>query len=116
MREIVHIQAGQCGNQIGAKVRKEMLFSERYPAAFLCSQSSSSEREFYRDSETVSRCVFFRLFFVSEIRLKFRKKSISSVKQRVECWAERGEGSRFLTWPVPMPRHFFYSSFRSTFR
>lgn len=24
MREIVHIQAGQCGNQIGAKVRKEM--------------------------------------------------------------------------------------------
>lgn len=23
MREIVHIQAGQCGNQIGAKVRKE---------------------------------------------------------------------------------------------
>ena len=22
MREIVHIQAGQCGNQIGAKVRK----------------------------------------------------------------------------------------------
>jgi hypothetical protein len=24
MREIVHIQAGQCGNQIGAKVRKEV--------------------------------------------------------------------------------------------
>lgn len=23
MREIVHIQAGQCGNQIGAKVRKQ---------------------------------------------------------------------------------------------
>jgi len=22
MREIVHIQAGQCGNQIGAKVRR----------------------------------------------------------------------------------------------
>lgn len=25
MREIVHIQAGQCGNQIGAKVRKTSL-------------------------------------------------------------------------------------------
>jgi hypothetical protein len=24
MREIVHIQAGQCGNQIGAKVEKMM--------------------------------------------------------------------------------------------
>ena len=24
MREIVHIQAGQCGNQIGAKVRKQL--------------------------------------------------------------------------------------------
>ncbi len=23
MREIVHLQAGQCGNQIGAKVSKE---------------------------------------------------------------------------------------------
>ena len=26
MREIVHIQAGQCGNQIGAKVRKYSAF------------------------------------------------------------------------------------------
>lgn len=25
MREIVHIQAGQCGNQIGAKVRKDKI-------------------------------------------------------------------------------------------
>lgn len=25
MREIVHIQAGQCGNQIGAKVRKQSI-------------------------------------------------------------------------------------------
>lgn len=25
MREIVHIQAGQCGNQIGAKVRREWI-------------------------------------------------------------------------------------------
>ncbi len=24
MREIVHIQAGQCGNQIGAKVKKNI--------------------------------------------------------------------------------------------
>lgn len=28
MREIVHIQAGQCGNQIGAKVRN--IISERF--------------------------------------------------------------------------------------
>lgn len=27
MREIVHIQAGQCGNQIGAKVRLSRLAS-----------------------------------------------------------------------------------------
>lgn len=25
MREIVHVQAGQCGNQIGAKVRVEFV-------------------------------------------------------------------------------------------
>lgn len=29
MREIVHIQAGQCGNQIGAKVT-DMFFSRIY--------------------------------------------------------------------------------------
>lgn len=29
MREIVHIQAGQCGNQIGAKVRFSLRF---YPS------------------------------------------------------------------------------------
>lgn len=28
MREIVHIQAGQCGNQIGAKVNIILLFSD----------------------------------------------------------------------------------------
>jgi hypothetical protein len=27
MREIVHLQAGQCGNQIGAKVRLNLLFA-----------------------------------------------------------------------------------------
>jgi len=26
MREIVHLQAGQCGNQIGAKVRTERIY------------------------------------------------------------------------------------------
>lgn len=26
MREIVHLQAGQCGNQIGAKVGNEQIF------------------------------------------------------------------------------------------
>lgn len=26
MREIVHIQAGQCGNQIGAKVRRRVTY------------------------------------------------------------------------------------------
>ena len=31
MREIVHLQAGQCGNQIGAKVSGEELnFSEKF--------------------------------------------------------------------------------------
>jgi hypothetical protein len=30
MREIVHLQAGQCGNQIGAKFWEVCLFCERY--------------------------------------------------------------------------------------
>jgi tubulin beta len=34
MREIVHLQAGQCGNQIGAKVRKHLLCKKK-PFAFL---------------------------------------------------------------------------------
>ena len=34
MREIVHLQAGQCGNQIGAKVREILYY-----------------RIFYRDSQ-----------------------------------------------------------------
>ena len=29
MREIVHIQAGQCGNQIGAKVNKMLEYSSK---------------------------------------------------------------------------------------
>lgn len=28
MREIVHLQAGQCGNQIGAKVEKKFQFAK----------------------------------------------------------------------------------------
>ena len=28
MREIVHVQAGQCGNQIGAKVSERKIFRE----------------------------------------------------------------------------------------
>lgn len=32
MREIVHLQAGQCGNQIGAKVGYENTY--RHPAAY----------------------------------------------------------------------------------
>lgn len=31
MREIVHLQAGQCGNQIGAKVSKFLLFNSTEP-------------------------------------------------------------------------------------
>jgi len=36
MREIVHLQAGQCGNQIGSKVTVRCWLSER---DFLCHQS-----------------------------------------------------------------------------
>jgi hypothetical protein len=37
MREIVHIQAGQCGNQIGAKVNKKLriFFENSYIKHFL---------------------------------------------------------------------------------
>ena len=35
MREIVHIQAGQCGNQIGAKVREFLVFSVVFSEHFL---------------------------------------------------------------------------------
>ena len=34
MREIVHLQAGQCGNQIGAKVRR--MFSSPYVGIYNC--------------------------------------------------------------------------------
>ena len=30
MREIVHLQAGQCGNQIGAKVSNTFVFKKKY--------------------------------------------------------------------------------------
>ena len=38
MREIVHIQAGQCGNQIGAKVRRltARLHNDRCVESFYC--------------------------------------------------------------------------------
>ena len=47
MREIVHIQAGQCGNQIGAKVRLNFLqpalgyFEKIDPACFCCRAGSN---------------------------------------------------------------------------
>jgi tubulin beta len=34
MREIVHIQAGQCGNQIGAKVKARALFPPLFSTPF----------------------------------------------------------------------------------
>ena len=34
MREIVHLQAGQCGNQIGAKVEKNCEENFRYTRSF----------------------------------------------------------------------------------
>ena len=34
MREIVHLQAGQCGNQIGAKVRKPASWSTNIYGVF----------------------------------------------------------------------------------
>lgn len=34
MREIVHIQAGQCGNQIGAKVNIKFYFVRNYVIAY----------------------------------------------------------------------------------
>lgn len=37
MREIVHIQAGQCGNQIGAKVREvHTLFNVQIDTVNIC--------------------------------------------------------------------------------
>ena len=37
MREIVHMQAGQCGNQIGAKVRDIKLQITRFISSNYCS-------------------------------------------------------------------------------
>lgn len=47
MREIVHLQAGQCGNQIGAKVGKRTLPSEFYVPVNRC-QFDVTEFNFYR--------------------------------------------------------------------
>lgn len=39
MREIVHLQAGQCGNQIGAKVRNRFFI-------YFCNQESTKFKEY----------------------------------------------------------------------
>jgi len=33
MREICHLQAGQCGNQIGAKVIYRLYYKGRFPSS-----------------------------------------------------------------------------------
>lgn len=43
MREIVHIQAGQCGNQIGAKVNTMFLY---FFTVFLCNRLRMRGRHF----------------------------------------------------------------------
>ena len=53
MREIVHLQAGQCGNQIGAKVR---FYSMLYLSACLSclSNPGSSDLKMYVSREWTS--------------------------------------------------------------
>ena len=50
MREIVHLQAGQCGNQIGAKVRPGAVNTARIVVRFLAFNSQNHEREEYGES------------------------------------------------------------------
>lgn len=52
MREIVHLQAGQCGNQIGAKVRRHTRF---YDAIIIIIITSRSIHAFIIINKTYAR-------------------------------------------------------------
>jgi len=56
MREIVHIQAGQCGNQIGAKVNIKLLSGVR------------SNRSLKHGGRVKILCGILTVFFVHELR------------------------------------------------
>lgn len=45
MREIVHLQAGQCGNQIGAKVSND--FNKHYLLECFLTQRTPQSMQFY---------------------------------------------------------------------
>lgn len=123
MREIVHIQAGQCGNQIGAKVGVQGILGftidrERGPSRPLgfCSRPLSfeiSSRGFYREIVDI-------LCFVARVRLGFRniiqskggvlclarrdrrraifpRRSIPASEART-AWRQRGRASTFSSW------------------
>lgn len=53
MREIVHLQAGQCGNQIGAKVSDSLIHFQALFQAFSCCMCASL------DKPTFQICSFF---------------------------------------------------------
>lgn len=47
MREIVHIQAGQCGNQIGAKVRNNNMTDLLFLKYFLSPKVLETPKTYY---------------------------------------------------------------------
>jgi hypothetical protein len=57
MREIVHIQAGQCGNQIGAKVCSTSIvcINEFYYKGLLAAKSVADEKRL-RDDSVIKWC------------------------------------------------------------
>ncbi len=57
MREIVHIQAGQCGNQIGAKVNTFISRLSFYFANFLCATGVSPRQQLAPSAIFTPLCV-----------------------------------------------------------
>ena len=55
MREIVHLQAGQCGNQIGSKVRGRG--AEKRPRFVACATTARRSRERLSQSDIAWRRV-----------------------------------------------------------
>ena len=91
MREIVHIQAGQCGNQIGAKVRLEFLF-EILIFVWSCSEVSQPRLNIYDSSTHCTATVVTseavlgienKLFYIRILKnIFFAKSKRSKIKEK----------------------------------
>lgn len=100
MRDIVHIQVGQCGNQISSKVLMHMLLIKTRRCLSLNDTWSKTHYCYMRLTEKkVLNVFFFCLVYVQE-RLMVRKKKNS-----------RGSGKMFTYFTLSLSRDFNQPSY-----